>query len=91
MKWWDDRSELMRITKRLSLRVVLIFAVIHSPCKHALRKKSVDDLALFDGQHGKNARIIGFCSCNAMKNKNTQDKQTIKKKTKQKHKQTLQS
>ena len=46
----------MRITKRLSLRVVLIFAVIHSPCKHALRKKStikrsVDDLELFDGQH----------------------------------------
>ena len=66
----------MRITKRLSLRVVLIFAVIHSPGKHALRKKStikrsVDDLELFDGQYRKSARIIGFLPCNAIKNKNS--------------------
>ena len=54
----------MKITKRLSLRVVLIFSVIHSPCKHALRRKStikrsVDDLELFNGQQRKSARIIG--------------------------------
>ena len=92
----DDRSELMRITKTLSLWVVLIFVVIHSPCNHALRKKStikrsVDDLELFDGQYRKSARIIGFLSCNAIENKLTQDNRQTKNKTKQKHKQTLQS
>ena len=49
MKRWDKGSEL-RITERLSLRVFL-FVVIHSTCKHALRKestikRSVDDLEL---------------------------------------------
>ena len=53
MKRWDKGSEL-RITERLSLRVFL-FVVIHSTCKHALRKestikRSVDDLDLFDDQ-----------------------------------------
>ena len=53
MKRWDKGSEL-RITERLSLRVFL-FVVIHSTCKHALRKestikRSVDDLELFDDQ-----------------------------------------
>lgn len=57
----------VRITERLSLRVVLIFAVIHCPRKHALRKesmikRSVDDLELFYSQRGKSARIIGFLS-----------------------------
>ena len=63
----EERTEL--ITERLSLRVVLIFVVIHSPCKHALRKelamkRSVDDLELSDGQRRKSARIthIGFLS-----------------------------
>ena len=32
----EKRTEL--ITEKLSLRVVLIFVVIHSPYKHALRK-----------------------------------------------------
>ena len=43
------------------------FAVIHSTCKHALRKESmikhsVDDLQLFDDQRRKSARIIWFWS-----------------------------
>ena len=55
----------LRITERLSLPVVLIFAVMHSPFKHALRKEStikhsVDYLELFDSQRRKSARIIGF-------------------------------
>ena len=66
MKRWDDRSE-MRITERLSLRMVLIFNVIHSPCKHPLWKEStikrtVDDLELYDGQRRKSASITGFLS-----------------------------
>ena len=61
----EERTEL--ITERLSLRVVLIFVVIHFPCKHSLRKElavksSVDDLELFDGQRRKSASIIGFLS-----------------------------
>ena len=63
----EERTEL--ITERLSLRVVLIFVVIHSPCKHALRKelamkRCVDDLELSVGQRRKSARIthIGFLS-----------------------------
>ena len=52
----------LRITERLSLRVFL-FVVIHSTCKHALRKestikRSVDDLELFDDQRRKSARIM---------------------------------
>ena len=61
MKRWDKDSEL-RITERLSLGVFL-FVVIHSTCKHALRKestikRSVDDLELFDDQRRKSARIM---------------------------------
>ena len=61
MKRWDKGSEL-RITERLSLRVVL-FVVIHSTSKHALRKestikRSVDDLEVFDDQRRKSARIM---------------------------------
>ena len=61
MKRWDKGSEL-RITERLSLPVFL-FVVIHSTCKHALRKGStiklsVDDLELFDDQLRKSARIV---------------------------------
>ena len=42
---------------------VFFFAVIHSTCKHALRKEStikcsVDDLKLFDDQRRKSATII---------------------------------
>ena len=56
----EERTEL--ITERLSLRVVLIFVVIHSQCKHALRKelamkRAMDDLELSDGQRRKIARI----------------------------------
>ena len=48
----EAEANSVRITERLSLQVVLIFAVIHSPCRHALRKestikRSVDDLELF--------------------------------------------
>ena len=40
-----------------------VFIVIHSTCKHALRKESkikhsVDELELFDDQRQKSARII---------------------------------
>ena len=61
----EHEANSVRITERLSLLVVLIFAVIHSPCKHALRKestikRSVDDLELFYSQRGNSARIIGF-------------------------------
>ena len=56
LKQWDKGSELSRVTERLSLPVfffvcLFVFAVIHSTCKHALRKEStikcsVDDLEL---------------------------------------------
>ena len=67
----EHEANSVRITERLFLRVVLIFAVIHSPCKHALRKestikRSVDDLELLYSQsvsrRGQSARIIGFLS-----------------------------
>ena len=63
----EHEANSVRITERLFLRVVLIFAVIHSPCKHALRKestikRSVEDLELLYSQRGKSARIIGFLS-----------------------------
>ena len=66
MKRWDDRSE-MRITERLSLRMVLIFNVVHSPCKHPLWKEStikrtVDDLELYEEKKKKSASITGFLS-----------------------------
>ena len=66
MKRWDKGSEL-RITERLSLRVFL-FVVIHSTCKHALRKestikRSVDDLELFDDQRRKIKVPGSFDSC----------------------------
>ena len=43
--------------------VFFFFAVIHSACKHVLRKESkikgpVDGLELFDDQRRKSARII---------------------------------
>ena len=68
MKRCDKGGEL-RITERLSLRVLLLllllllFAVILSTCKHALQKestikRSVDDLGLFDDQRQKRARTI---------------------------------
>ena len=63
----EHEANSVRITERLLLRVVLIFAVIHSSCKHALRiestiKRSVDDLELLYSQRGQSARIIGFLS-----------------------------
>ena len=60
MKRWDERRKL-KITERLFLRVVLIFVVIHSTCKHALRKGSTIKRWNF-GQRRKSARIIGFLS-----------------------------
>ena len=68
MKRCDKGGEL-RITEKLSLRVLLLllllllFAVILSTCKHALQKestikRSVDDLELFDDQRQKRARTI---------------------------------
>ena len=60
--WSDGTKSELRITERLSLPVFL-FVVIHSTCKHALRKGStiklsVDDLELFDDQLRKSARIV---------------------------------
>ena len=54
MKRWDKCSE-RGIMERLSFQVFFFFAVMHSTCKHALRKesmikRSLDDLQLFDDQ-----------------------------------------